>query len=213
LPRCSLISTPAFRESLQWQPCVRCGALGLDARPNGSVVLLVCPHCGNEEERRRLPFFSVTGPSGSGKTTLVRRLWRELPECVTLDGDLLWNPGFWNDREGFYTLWLTAAGQISQSGRPVVLCTAAIPEDWRTSEARPLVGDVHMLALVCAEEDLRSRLRIRARPLDSEAPADFLDQTCVFNGWLRERLPYVDTSTLQPDDTAAQVAAWVRSHL
>jgi hypothetical protein len=99
---------------LQWQPRVRCGALGLDARPDDSVVFLTCPHCRHSEERRRL---------------------------------------------------------------------------------------------------LRSRLDGRARPIDPEAPADFLEQTCVFNGWLRERLPYVDTSTLRPEDTAAQVAAWVRSHL
>jgi ABC-type cobalamin/Fe3+-siderophores transport system ATPase subunit len=192
---------------------VHCGSLGLDARPNDAVVTLTCPHCGHEEERRRLAFFSITGPSGSGKTTLVRRLWRELPECVTLDGDLLWNGRFWNDRAGFYALWLTVAAQISQSGRPVVLCTAATPDDWNQAVPRPLVGDIHMLALVCTEEDLRSRLHVRARERDPESPADFLDQTCVFNRWLRERLPYVDTSTLEPDATAAQVAAWVRSRL
>ena len=95
------------------QPCERCGALGVDAYPHGSVVMFVCPLCRHEEERMRLPFFSVTGPSGSGKSTLVRRLWRELPECVVLDGDVLWNPTFWEAREAFYTLWLSLSAQIS----------------------------------------------------------------------------------------------------
>ena len=198
---------------LPWQPCERCGALGVDAHADGSRALLVCPNCGHEEERRRLPFFSVTGPSGSGKSTLVRRLWRGLPECVVLDGDVLWDPKYWNERETFYTLWLVLAAQISQSARPVVLCTAAMPADWSAPTARVLAAEVHMLALVCAEDDLLARLSARERPRDAEAPADFLEQTLNFNRVLRERLEHVDTSAHDPDETATRVAAWVRSHL
>jgi molybdopterin-guanine dinucleotide biosynthesis protein len=198
---------------LPWQPCERCGTLGVDACPDGSIVLLACPSCGHEEERRRLPFFSVTGPSGSGKSTLVRRLWRELPECVTLDGDLLWNPKIWKEREAFYTLWLSLAAQISQSGRPVVLCTAAMPDDWHNATPRVLVANVHMLALVCDETELLSRLATRVRPLDVEGPADFLEQTLTFNRWLSEHVEHIDTSTHDPDETAGRVTAWVRSHL
>ncbi len=198
---------------LLWQPCERCGGLGVDAHADGTRVLLACPNCGHEEERRRLPLFSVTGPSGSGKSTLVRRLWRELPECVVLDGDVLWNPKFWNEPGAFHMLWLSVAAQISQSGRPVVLCTAAMPEAWSLPAARVLVADVHMLALVCAEADLLARLSARERPRDAEAPADFLEQTLNFNRWLREHLEHVDTSAHDPEETATRVAKWVRSHL
>ena len=198
---------------LPWQPCERCGALGVDASADGDDVRFDCRRCGHVERRRRLPLFSVTGASGSGKSTLVRRLWRELPECVVLDGDVLWHPAYWKEREAFYMRWLSVAGQISQTGRPVVLCTAAMPDDWATSPSLVLVSDVHMLALVCDEEDLVARLRARERPVDAEAPADFLEQTRTFNRWLRDRVQHVDTSTLSPDFVAARVATWVRERL
>jgi hypothetical protein len=57
---------------LPWQPCERCGALGVEALPDGSVVTLDCGRCGHEEQRRRLPFFSVTGPSGSAAWVRAR---------------------------------------------------------------------------------------------------------------------------------------------
>ena len=198
---------------LPWQACERCGALGVNAQANGTVVTLLCSSCAHEEIRHRLPFFSVTGPSGSGKSTLVRRLWQELPECVPLDGDLLWNPAFWSARPAFYTMWLNVAAQISQSGRPVVLCTAAMPDDWRNATPRVLVSGVHMLALVCDEEELLARLATRDRTQDDSAPADFLEQTCNFNRWLRTHLEYVDTSALDPVETSARVTAWVRARL
>jgi predicted kinase len=200
-------------ERLPWQPCERCGALGVDARPDAAKVVLACPMCGHEEERVLLPFFSVSGPSGSGKSTLVRRLWNELPECVALDGDMLWNGKFWSARSDFYSIWLNVAAQISQSGRPVVLCTAAMPDDWRTATPRVLVSEVHMLALVCDEQELLGRLAARDRPRDDEAPADFLEQTCNFNRWLRAHLEHVDTSLFDPDETAGRVAAWVHERL
>jgi predicted kinase/ribosomal protein S27AE len=198
---------------LPWQPCERCGALGVDAHPDGSVVTLACGRCGHEEQRGRLPFFSITGPSGSGKSTLMRRLWRELPECVSLDGDVLWDPAYWKARSAFYTRWLNVAAQISQSGRTVVLCTAAMPNDWREAAPRVLVSEVHVLALVCDAEELLARLDARGRSPGAEAPADFLEQTLNFNRWLRANLDYVDTSVSDPDETAARVAAWVRARL
>jgi predicted kinase len=199
-------------QRLAWQPCERCGGLGVDASPASDTVRFECPSCGHEEERRRLPFFSVTGPSGVGKSTLVRRLWRVLPECVSFDGDVLWHGDFWNDRQAFYDRWLALAGQASQSGYPVVVCTAAMPDDWRSAFA-VLVGQVHMLALVCDEDELMARLARRARPLDDQAPAGFLEHTRNFNRVLRERLEHVDTSRFDEDEAAERVAAWIRKRL
>jgi predicted kinase len=197
---------------LPWQPCERCGGLGVEASPAGSIVVFSCPRCGHEEQRRRLPFFSVTGPSGAGKSALVRRLWRLLPECVTFDGDVLWHGDFWNDRQAFYDRWLAVAGQASQSGHPVVVCAAAMPDDWRSPFAA-LVGEVNMLALVCDEDELMARLEARARPRDEQAPTDFLEQTRTFNRVLRERLEHVDTSRFDEDEVAARVADWIRAQL
>jgi predicted kinase len=197
---------------MPWQPCERCGGLGVDASPAGAVVVFRCPRCGHEEQRRRLPFFSITGPSGVGKSTLVRRLWRLLPECVAFDGDVLWHGDFWGDTQAFYDRWLAVAGQASQSGHPVVVCTAAMPDVWRSAFS-VFVGEVHVLALVCDQDELVARLERRERPLDDQAPADFLEQTLNFNRVLRERLEHIDTSRFDEDEVAARVVDWIRERL
>jgi ABC-type cobalamin/Fe3+-siderophores transport system ATPase subunit len=199
-------------ERIDRQPCERCGGLGVDAVPEGSSLVLTCPRCGHEERRRLLPFFSITGPSGSGKSTLVRRLWRLLPECVVFDGDVLWHEYFWENRQAFYDGWLALAGQASQSASAVVVCTAAMPDDWGSTFAA-FVGKIHMLALVCDEDELMARLARRVRSLDDRAPADFLEQTRIFNRVLRQRLEHVDTAVLDEDEVAERVAAWIRVRL
>jgi gluconate kinase len=208
----SAVPAAAAPVHLPLQPCERCGGLGVEASPAGDAVVFACPKCGHEEQRRRLPFFSITGPSGSGKSTLVRRLWKLLPECVAFDGDVLWHGDYWNDTQAFYDRWLAVAGQASQSGHPVVVCTAAMPEAWRSSFA-VFVREVNMLALVCDEDELLARLEARERPRDDQAPADFLEQTCNFNRVLRERLEHVDTSRFDPDEVAARVVEWIRERL
>jgi gluconate kinase len=197
---------------LEWETCERCGALGLDATTEDSAVALVCAACGFREVRRPLPFFSITGASTSGKTALTRRLWNELPECITFDGDVLWHPDFWTDRRAFYQRWLAVAAQASQCGRPVVVCTAAMPEDWREDLA-VLVGRIHMLALVCADADLAKRLDARRRPRDANLPSDFVEQSRFFNNWLRENVPFVDSSANDAGRLAELVAAWIRERL
>ena len=197
---------------LPWQPCELCGGLGVEASAAGDVVAFTCPRCHHEEQRRRLPFFSITGPSGSGKSTLVRRLWRLLPECVSFDGDVLWHEDFWKDTQAFYDRWLAVAGQASQGGHPVVVCTAAMPDSWRSSFS-VFVGEVHMLALVCDEDELLARLEARERPLGENAPENFLEQTCNFNRVLREQLEHLDTSRLDRDGIAARVVDWIREKL
>jgi energy-coupling factor transporter ATP-binding protein EcfA2 len=196
---------------LEWETCERCGALGLEAAPEDDAVTLRCATCGFEGVRRRMPFFSITGASGSGKTTLTRRLWRVLPECIALDGDLLWHPIFWSDRS-FHHRWLAVAAQASQSGRPVVVCTAAMPDAWELDVA-VLVGPIHMLAIVCDDGDLVRRLEARERPRDPSAPSDFVEQTRTFNRWLRAHVEFVDSSVNDADRLADLVADWIRARL
>jgi len=125
---------------------------------------------------------------------------------------VLWHANYWNERGAFYQRWLAVAAQASQCGRPVVVCTAAMPGDW-VEELAVLVGPVHMLAIVCAEADLTRRLEARRRPRDENLPADFDEQTRAFNSWLREHVDFVDSSEHDADALAELVAAWVRPRL
>jgi hypothetical protein len=197
---------------LEWETCERCGALGLDAMPDDSAVVLECATCGFREVRRLMPFFSITGASTSGKTALTRRLWRELPECITFDGDVLWHRDFWDDPRAFRDRWLAVAAQASQCGRAVVVCTAAMPDDWRQDLA-VLVGEIHMLAVVCEDAELARRLDARRRPRDANGPSDFVEQSRFFNNWLRQNVDFVDSSEHDADELAALVAAWIRQRL
>jgi hypothetical protein len=162
--------------------------------------------------RRRVPFFSITGASTSGKTSLARRLWRHLPECITFDGDVLWHPNYWTEPGAFHRRCLAVAAQASQCGRPVVVCTAAMPDVWQQDLA-VLVGPVHMLAIVCDDGDLVRRLEERKRPRDPSVPPDFVEQTRTFNSWLRENVAFVDSSANDADKVADLVAAWIRERL
>jgi AAA domain len=161
---------------------------------------------------KRLPFFSITGPSGAGKSATWRLLTGLLPECVALDGDALWDPRFWSDTDWFYGAWMRVAAGVQQNGRPVVLCTAAMPDVWQRRPEREWFRNVHMLALVCSEETLRARLTAR-EPSGPETPSTFVDDTLDFNRWLREHVEHVDTSTMSELDTALRVAEWVRARL
>jgi energy-coupling factor transporter ATP-binding protein EcfA2 len=155
----------------------------------------------------------VTGPSGSGKSTTCALLRGLLPECITFDGDALWHTSFWEDRgHWFYGAWMRVASNVQQSGRPSVLCTAAMPQVWEDRPERRFFRDVHVLALICDDAVLQERIAARG-PLDETLPTTFMEETLTFNKWLREHVEHIDTSTMGPADTAARVAAWVRARL
>jgi predicted kinase len=200
--------------------CAGCGAWisEPDVRADGSGAVLACALCGHREPYRRLPLFALTGPSGTGKSTVGRRLVPLLDaRAVVLEQDLLW-VGALRDPAGdsaeFRQTWLRLAASVQQSGRPVVLCGTVAPPQFEPWPERVLFADIHYLALTCEPAVLAERLRGRPawRAWDKERITEMLG----FNEWvLREGeatkppMTLLDTTSVSPDQTAADVAAWV----
>lgn len=216
-------TTSSDRKTLTvFNVCPGCGHYSVQKTidPDGPVA--ICPTCGYRHPFRRLPLFVVTGASGAGKSTVALALPEHLPEYVPLEMDVLWRPEFNrpdDDYRDFHETWLRVAKNVGQSGRPVVLCGTAVPGQLeRCAEARYFVA-IHYLALVCDDEVLARRLL--ARPAWRQSSDDaFVERTLAFNNWLKahadqgggetSQMSLLDTTNLDPSETAACVATWIR---
>ena len=109
--------------------------------------------------------------------------------------------------------WLRLAHGEALNGRVTVLCGSLLPGQLDAVPARKLLGPIHFCDLDCPDDVLAARLR--ARPSwrhSSLEPAIAEHQR--FAAWLRAHIqPCYDTSTLTPDETAGQIAAWVRRRM
>lgn len=203
--------------------CPGCGIYSVDKAIDPGGPFAVCPHCGHRQRFVRLPLFVVTGASGAGKTATCLGLTSRLAtECVVLESDILWGPEF--DTSGdngrrYRDLWLRMAKNISQAGRPVVLCGTSVPAQFEDSLERRYFAAVHYLALVCDDPALARRLRARPAWRRSSGP-EFVERMLQFNRWLKENaaqtvppMTLLDTTDLAVEDTVERAARWVRGHL
>ncbi|HEX5417243.1 MAG TPA: AAA family ATPase [Chloroflexota bacterium] len=203
--------------------CPGCGQYSVEKQIDPDGPAAICPFCGHRHPFRRLPLFVVTGASGAGKTTVALALPEQLPECVTLETDILWRPEFNkpdDDYHEFRETWLRLAKNVSQNGRPVVLCGTAAPGQFeRCAEAR-YFSAIHCLALVCDDDVLVRRLR--ARPAWRQAGDEaFVERMLSFNAWLKARadagevpafqMSLLDTTCVDPSETVERVVGWVRA--
>jgi hypothetical protein len=174
-----------------------------------------CTQCGTTVPARRLPLFVVSGASASGKSAITQPLIDALPECAVFDVDWLIDPLTRlalpdpMDWAAFRDAWLAVAHGLAQGGRSTVLLSPFVPEQLEELPLREWVGEIHFAALDCSD-DLR-RQRLEARPKWRERE---IDRHLEFAAELRKRLdPVISTDEGTPEDAAASVARWVRSHL
>jgi predicted kinase len=202
--------------------CPKCGMYSEAKAVDPAGPFAICPDCGYAHRFLQLPLFVITGASGAGKSTICLALVPRLSECVVMESDILWRPEFASaddNYQSYRNLWLRVAKNIGQSGRPVVLCGTALPEQFEPCTERRYFTHIHYLALVCDDEVLVQRLY--ARPAWRKAGSDeFIHRMVMFNAWLKSHstmteppITLLDTTNLSIERTVELVATWIRDKL
>ena len=200
--------------------CPNCGEYRVDKIivPEGPYA--VCPVCEYQHKFIRLPLFVLTGASGVGKTTTCLALAAWTMDFVVMESDILWRDEFNKPDTGYSDYretWLRVCKNISQAGKPVILCGAGIPSQFEQCVERRYFSDIHYLALVCEDEVLASRLR--SRPAWRGASAEYIDRHVEFNRWLTANatstlppMSVIDTSRIIVTECAERVEQWASQY-
>lgn len=201
--------------------CYNCGEYRPDKTIDPAGPYAMCPRCGFKHPFLRPPLLVVGGASGTGKSTVCRALPGTIGEVVLLEGDILWRPEFNKPEEQyreFFETWLRLCKSIAHSGRPVVIFNAGmgVPENLEGRVERRYFSEVYYLAPVCEDDVLTHRLRGRPRWRKSGTP-EFVEQQVTFNRWFKKQgrqpepaIDLIDTTDASVEETAEQVAYWIR---
>ena len=202
--------------------CPNCGEYRVDKIivPEGPYA--VCPSCKYQHKFLRLPLFVLTGASGVGKTATCLALAAKAKDVVVMESDILWQQEFnqpETDYRRYRETWLRVSKNISQAGKPVVLCGAAVPEQFEQCVERRYFSDIHYLALVCEDEVLACRLRSRPAWRGSSAE-EYIKEHVSFNRWLKANasttkpaMLLLDTSEITVDQSVEAVEHWIQNCL
>ena len=198
--------------------CPKCGEESADKIIDPEGAYAVCPDCNYRHKFLRLPLFVLTGASGVGKTTTCLALAARANDLVAMESDILWRDEF-NQPETNYRnyreMWLRVCKNISQAGKPVILCGAALPAQFEQCVERRYFSDIYYLALVCDDEVLASHLRNRP-PWRTTAADEQIKEQVAFNRWLKDNarstrppMSLLDITELTVDQTVEGVMRWV----
>ena len=202
--------------------CRNCGELRVDKIIDPEGLYAICPNCDYKHEFLRLPLFVITGASGTGKSSTCLALVAKTKDFVVMDSDILWRSEFEQpdtDYRNYRESWLRVCKNISQAGKPVVLCGASLPEQFEQCIERRYFSEIHYLALVCSDEALESRLRSRPAWRNS-SDEEYIKTHVAFNRWLKENagnteppMSLLDTSEITVAESVERVEDWLRDCL
>ena len=140
--------------------CPKCGDYKWDKTVTGSAI--TCQRCGHSWDFLKLPLFIVTGASGVGKTTTVQALQSASRDFVCMDSDMLYNLMPHETSEDYMAQteqMMVFARNIMQCGKPTVWTRAGNIDMLDKAYGTRFFSGIYVLALVCAESELRRRMR------------------------------------------------------
>lgn len=164
---------------------------------------------------KKQPLFIITGASGVGKSTLCEELFKNEKDYIVMESDLLWNDVY-NTPDDDYCeyrrVWMRVCANISQIGKPVVVCGCAVPKQFENQPEREYFTDIHYLAAVCSDECLENRMR-GGRNISDE---NWIKSSLDFNRWLKSNaentapeITLLDTTNLTPVQAANIADEWI----
>lgn len=137
-----------------------------------------------------------------------------------MESDILWRDEFnqsTTDYVDYREMWLRVCKNIAQAGKPVVLCGAAVPDQFERCIERRYFSVLHYLALICDEEVLVSRLRKRPAWRGSSRQ-EYIDEHIAFNLWLKHNagntqppMTLLNTTELTVNESVEAVEDWLRT--
>ena len=162
------------------------------------------------------PLFIVTGVSCVGKSTICNELLINEKEYIVMESDLLWNDIYNTPEDDYFEynrLWLRVCANISQAGKPVVLCGCRVPKQLENLPERELFTHIHYLAVVCDDTVLEERM-CKGRGVSN---VDWIRNSMDFNKWLKQQsseidsypITLLDTSDILPAQAARIVDNWI----
>lgn len=168
------------------------------------------------EPTNKQPLFIVTGASCAGKSTLCNELFINEKEYIVMEGDLLWSDLYNTPDDDYFEynrLWLRVCANISQVGKPIVLCGCRVPKQLENLPERKLFTDIYYLAVVCDDAVLTERM-CKNRGVSDE---NWIRSSLDFNKWLKQQsdsaAPYpitlLDTSDISPTQAAEIADGWI----
>ena len=202
--------------------CPKCGEYRVDKLILPEENAAVCPVCEFKQKFVRLPLFVLTGASGVGKTATCLELSGKAKDVVVMESDVLWRDEFnqpENDYQNYREMWLRVCKNISQAGKPVVLCGAGVPAQFESCAESRYFSDIYYLALVCDDEILAAHLK--SRPVWRGSGADeYIKEHIAFNNWLKENaqktnppMSLLETSRSSIKENAGAVEKWIKERI
>lgn len=165
------------------------------------------------------PLFIITGASCVGKSTMCEELFKDETDYIVMEGDLLWNEIYATPDDNYNEyrqLWMRVCSNISQIGKPVVLCGCSIPEQFERQPERKLFNNIYYLALVCEEQCLEKRIRNGRGVSDKKK----IKSAIHFNKWLennwdktKPNMTLLDTTYKTPQKAAVIAHEWIMKNM
>ena len=105
---------------------------------------------------------------------------------------------------------------ISQIGKPCVLCGCGEPRHFEVCDARRYFTEIHYLAVVCRDDVLTHRMK-NLREITDE---NWISSSQVYNQWLfdnadltKPAITLVDNSDITLEETAVQIEKWIMERM